>query len=165
MNELRDMLTSIDSIVIAMYSLYFLMLIIVSMVIYLISYYVDIEQTEEAKKEFDINIATVALEKFDEQPKEFVLDDYEKQQEQNAIISYDELLEQTMSMPAILTEEIEKNENYNEEFAPISMEELDNQKNDSNALKISEEELEEELSVTKEMAYLQNLKEFRANLK
>ena len=50
MNELRDMLTSIDSIVIAMYSLYFLMLIIVSMVIYLISYYVDIEQSEEAKK-------------------------------------------------------------------------------------------------------------------
>ena len=70
MNELRDFLTNLDSVVIAMYSLYFLMLIVVSMIIYLISYYVDYEIIEEEKKDFDLNIATKALEQFEEKPRE-----------------------------------------------------------------------------------------------
>lgn len=164
MDNLREILTNLDSVQIAMYSLYFLMLVIVVMVIYLISYYVESETVKEEKKEFDLYVAQKALEQMDNKPRVIKMDEYEKNQEDTAIISYDELLEQTMNMPAIFNEEIEKNENYNEEYAPISIEEYEQQKVETN-VNISEEEIEEELSMTKEMVYLKDLKEFRANLK
>lgn len=158
MDNIREFLVNLDSIQIAIYSLCFLLLIIILMIIYLISFYIEAEEINKEKSEFNLENATKALESMEKKPRQIVMDEYEKSQEENAIISYEELLEQTMKMPLIIESEIEEQELYNEENAPISIEEFSQET-------LVVPELEEELNMTKEMAFLNDLKSFRANMK
>ena len=158
MESIREFLVNLETIEVAIYSLCFLLLIIILMIIYLISFYIESEEHEKKQDQFNLEHATKALENMEKKPRQIIMDEYEKSQEENAIISYEELLEQTTKMPLIIESEIEKQEMYDEESAPISIDEF-------KEASVVVSDTEEDLSLTKEMAFLNDLKSFRANMK
>lgn len=163
MNSIKEFMVNLNSTDIAIYSLCFLVLVIILLSIYLLSVYVESEQKEQKQKDFDLSVATKALESMDKKPRQIVMDEYEKNQEETAIISYEELLEQTTKMPLVIEDVIKEQEEYDEEQAPISIKEFNSSHEPKQEQVI--EEVKEDLNLTKEMAFLKDLKSFRANMK
>lgn len=158
MDKLKYIISNFNMDDIVVFSLYCLIIIIVFLIFYTLYLYISSEQLKKKKADFDIAIATKALDKFESKPR-FIPEEFEKEEEENAIISYDELLEKTMNVPQFIENRVKEQDEY-ETIAPISIEEFkkQNELKEVVSYKLEEKEIDEK-------QYLKDLKAFRANLK
>jgi ABC-type Na+ efflux pump permease subunit len=156
MNEIKEFLTNLTSLELAIFTITFLIIVMVLLIIYIISNYLEKSPKQEKKISFDLEDVAHILEEENKKPREIVTGYYEKEQEENAIISYEELLEQTTKLDMNTFKSnnasLDK-EDYTEEEAPISYEDF------------KKLDKEENLELTKEIVFLKDLKTFRAGLK
>lgn len=152
---MKEVLLNLTSLELAIFTLTFLIIVIVILIVYIIDYY----GTYETKKmsSFDLKNATKILEAEANKPREVIMGEYEKEQEENAIISYDEFLEQTtkLDINSFKNNIYPVEKKYDDEISPISIEEYEN-------VTLPKQE---DLELTKEMAFLTDLKTFRSNMK
>ena len=160
MSKIVEVINNIDSNNAIVYALYFLIVLIIILILYTLYTYID--ETDKKKKalDFDLARATKALDNLESKPVSSILPlEYQQEEEDAAIISYDELVEKTMSIPTILETTVNESDEY-EENVPITIDEFK-----KNA------ELKEVVSfnfhsrIVDEKEYLKDLKKFRAGLK
>ena len=89
---ITDIITFFKTLTFIDYVLYLAMLVLVILIVSLIYLLrtADIEEIEDDEEEFDIKKAIEEIELSDN--REIEINDYEREQEENAIISYEELL-------------------------------------------------------------------------
>ena len=160
MNKIIDIINNIDPNNWVIYALYFLTMLIIILVFYTLYTYIEEDYLKKEKIDFDINVASKALDKLEKKSVSNILpEEYEKAEEENAIISYDELIERTTSIPAIIESDISNEEEY-EENVPITITEMENLANLKEVVSYNFS-----TKVVDEKEFLKELKKFRANLK
>ena len=160
MNKIIDIIDNIDPNNWVIYALYFLIVLIIILVFYTLYTYIEEDLLKKEKLDFDINTATKALDKLEKKSVSNILpEEYEKAEEENAIISYDELLERTTSVPTLVENSISNEEEY-EENVPITITEMESIANLKEVVSYNFS-----TKAVDEKEFLKELKKFRANLK
>ena len=96
-NLVFDIINFLKSLTLIDYILYIAILVLIILIVSLIYLLktTDIDSIIEQENDDDFDIKNAVKELSEKTPREMELTDYEKEQEENAIISYDELVEST----------------------------------------------------------------------